>query len=134
MVQIYRRRAAAKRISGHDQPRHDGSARDRGYDARWDALSAEYRRKHPFCEECERRGRIKLCDVVDHIIPAADMPNRRLDPENLASLCHDHHNGIKRRLEGYARKAKKLEYLVVWLRKPETRPFTFRFEQGEARL
>jgi hypothetical protein len=29
---------------------------------------------------------------VDHVMPVAAAPHRRLDPTNLQSLCHAHHN------------------------------------------
>lgn len=131
MVKVYRRPRPARRIAAPDVARHDGSARERGYDAKWDALSAEYRRKHPFCEESERRGIIALGDVVDHIIPASEAPHLRYDPENMQTLTNALHNGWKRRLEAYAKKARKIEYLPVWCRKPETRPFAFRLEMPQ---
>jgi hypothetical protein len=31
---------------------------------------------------------------VDHVVPVAKAPQRRLDPTNLQSLCHAHHNVV----------------------------------------
>lgn len=74
------------------------------------------------CVECERKGFIVVVDVVDHKIPVVDRPNLRLDPKNWWSLCAGCHNGIKRRMENYARKANMVDLLILWCDEPETRP------------
>lgn len=109
-------------------PRNEAreNAGRRGYDAEWAKLSARYRRRHPLCEECEQQGRSALCDVVDHIIPVADRPDLRLEERNLWALCNSCHNGLKRRMEAYARKAKRLDDLPNWCRNPASRPKVFR--------
>jgi 5-methylcytosine-specific restriction endonuclease McrA len=101
---------------------HRGSARERGYTTEWDVLSASYRRAKPFCEECKRRGYLVVCDVVDHMVPIEDDPERRLDEENLDSLCHPCHNGWKRRIEAYARQTGQIDMLPAWIKQPEYRP------------
>lgn len=68
---------------------------------------------------------MELCDVVDHMVPIGDDPERRLDWDNLDALCHVHHNGLKRRIEEYARKTGALEMLPIWMKNPETRPAAF---------
>ncbi|WP_306049203.1 hypothetical protein [Oceaniradius stylonematis] len=73
-----------------------------------------------------RRGYLHRADVVDHMVPVADAPQLRLDPNNLDGLCHRHHNGWKRRLEDYARKAGLLHMLPMWVKRPETRPAQFK--------
>lgn len=99
-----------------------GSRHDRGYDSRWERVAARHRHKSPVCIECERKGFIVLVDVVDHKIPVADREDLRLDPKNHWSLCHSCHNGIKRRMELYARKANMIEKLTLWCDEPESRP------------
>ena len=37
-------------------PEDRQNARQRGYDTRWDRFRAWYRRRHPFCELCRKRG------------------------------------------------------------------------------
>jgi 5-methylcytosine-specific restriction protein A len=48
---------------------------------------------NPVCEECERQGRPTVAVTVDHILPfrGRDDP-RRLDWDNLQSLCRRHHD------------------------------------------
>lgn len=48
---------------------------------------AAYRAEHPFCEHphCPR-----LADQTDHITPLAEGGDR-YDPNNMQSLCNDHH-------------------------------------------
>ena len=36
---------------------------------RWTRLSRAFRRQHPLCAECQRKGRIAEAEVTDHIIP-----------------------------------------------------------------
>lgn len=99
-----------------------GTRHERGYDSAWDRRSARYRASHPICVECERKGIIVVVDVVDHKIPVADRPDLRLDPKNWWSLCTLCHNGIKRRMENYARKANMVDQLQLWCDDPESRP------------
>lgn len=100
-----------------------GTANSRGYDYSWNELSLWWRRRHPFCEECKAEGHPGvLADVVDHIEPVADVPEKRLDPGNLWSLCHHHHNGLKARLERHARQHGLIEMLPTWCKYPELRP------------
>lgn len=106
--------------------RRRGSASERGYDGEWQKLQKWYRKEHPFCEECERRGYLEPMVYVDHMVPIADAPERRLDKTNLQSLCASCHQGFKRRIEAYARAANKVQYLAEWCREPEKRPKPFR--------
>lgn len=127
------RRSATPRSIGREEGERDrkkerfrGSRHERGYDAEWTALSARYR-KHVKgrCEECFRRGYQFHCDVVDHMIPIADRQDGRLDWNNLDALCHKHHNGLKRRMEDFARRTGQIELLPRWMKHPETRPAAF---------
>lgn len=109
--------------------RFRGSARLRGYTSEWDRLRDTYVREHPNCEECLRRGYLVPCEVVDHMKPVVDAPESRLEAANLDSLCHDHHNGWKRRLEQFARQTRQIEMLPVWVKQPETRPAGFQIKR-----
>lgn len=104
-----------------------GSARERGYTALWDKLSTRFRRRHPFCRFCEQKGfEARPATVTDHIIPVADRPDLRLTWSNLQSLDDECHNGLKRRLETYAREHDMLDMLPEWCANPESRPRKFR--------
>jgi 5-methylcytosine-specific restriction endonuclease McrA len=103
-----------------------GSRHERGYDAEWTKLAAKYKKAvRGRCEECARRGYLAFCDVVDHMIPITDRPERRLDWNMLDALCHTHHNGLKRRIEEYARKTGQIDLIPRWMKFPETRPAQF---------
>lgn len=57
----------------------------------WRKLRAAYRRAHPLCEECLRKGRTEPANVVDHIKEITDGGDP-LDWNNLQSLCRACHN------------------------------------------
>ncbi|MCQ8781709.1 HNH endonuclease [Mangrovibrevibacter kandeliae] len=105
--------------------RFRGSARSRGYTTEWDRLRDDYIRERPSCEECLRRGFLRPAVVVDHMVPIRCDPARRLDASNLDSLCDDHHNGWKRRLEQFAEQTRQVEMLPIWIKQAETRPAGF---------
>lgn len=100
------------------------SPRLRGYDARWDRISAEHRRLFPFCAWCKQAGRIVFAKVVDHKIPVAD-GGEMYAPENRWSLCIPHH-GIKTSMEAYARQRGLTQSLPLWCDDPAERPAQFR--------
>ena len=112
-------------VGGRPAPkevRHEESGK-RTYDYIWSKLSQRFRRKHPFCRFCEQKGlEAQVADLVDHIIPTVDRTDLRLTWSNLQSLCHSCHNGLKRRLEEYARKHDMLDMLPQWCADPESRP------------
>ena len=70
-----------------------GSARVRGYDARWDALSIRYRRKHPLCEDCLDNQRTTVAALVHHVSPIEN-GGLMFDEANLRSLCVEDHQII----------------------------------------
>ena len=50
-------------------------------------------RRDPLCEECKRKGRVTLATDVDHIEPFDGVSDsRRLEWNNLQSLCRSCHN------------------------------------------
>lgn len=70
-----------------------GSARARGYDSTWERLRAAHLSDSPLCVHCLAEDEtVTVADDVDHIVPIAVDPSRRLDPDNLQSLCRRHHN------------------------------------------
>jgi 5-methylcytosine-specific restriction enzyme A len=68
----------------------------------WRMLRAHHVQSNPLCYECIQesmnnpRHRISPVDVVDHIIEIKDDWSKRLDPNNLMSLCMSHHNSKTR--------------------------------------
>ncbi len=58
----------------------------------WRNLSRRHREKNPLCVHCLESGIIKAADVADHIIEIKDDWDKRLEAENLQSLCHACHN------------------------------------------
>lgn len=112
--------------SKRPKERFRGSARERGYDRDWEKLAAWYKKQvRGLCEECYRQGFVKVGDVVDHMEPVTENPSRRLDPSNLDCLCHSHHNGLKRKIEAFAKKSGQVKLLSQWMKFPETRPIHF---------
>lgn len=92
------------------------------YDHVWEKLSLSHRRRNPFCRFCEQQGfECTPADDVDHIIPIED-GGAKLDRNNLQSLCRKHHNGLKERLQRYARKHGCIEMLPKWCADPDSRP------------
>ena len=71
----------------HDQAR--GSAASRGYDRQWAKLRLAHLRANPLCVFCQRAA-----VLVDHRVPIAVDPTRRLDPTNLRSCCDDCHQKL----------------------------------------
>ena len=76
----------ARQLNGfkHDQRQ---SASRRGYDRPWRRLRLWHLRQQPLCAACEAEGTTTAAELVDHIVPIAEDPARRLDPTNLQSLC-----------------------------------------------
>jgi len=81
-----------------------GSARARGYGAKWRRESRRYKRDHPWCVMCKDEGMIRQVYAVDHIIPHKGDSRLMWDQENWQSLCQEHHNRTKKNIEtrGYS--------------------------------
>ena len=61
--------------------------------ASWRKLRKSVMIKHDWlCANCEREGKYRVADVVDHIIEVKDDWGKRLDSNNLEPLCHTCHN------------------------------------------
>ncbi|WP_038601833.1 HNH endonuclease signature motif containing protein [Peptoclostridium acidaminophilum] len=46
------------------------------------------------CQECIKHDKVTMADVVHHIVEIKDDWDKRLDMNNLVSLCHSCHNKI----------------------------------------
>jgi 5-methylcytosine-specific restriction endonuclease McrA len=116
-----RRKPAVQEISKRQER---SSPRLRGYDSKWDRLSAAFRRRNPLCAWCDQIGRVTVADLVDHKMPVAD-GGPIYDETNLWSVCLPHH-GIKAEMENYARQRGELHKLRIWCDEPAERPARFR--------
>lgn len=87
----------------HDQgepaDRWRGSAKERGYDAKWRKVRDLKLARDPFCERCEEEGKATEAKMVHHIVPL-DEGGARLDERNLRSLCWSCHTKTHNELEG----------------------------------
>lgn len=70
------------------------SARERGYDSRWDKARAAYLAKHQTCTMCG-----KPATVVDHIEPHRGDRKLFWDSSNWQALCQTCHNSRKQSQE-----------------------------------
>ena len=62
------------------------------YGSHWRKISAEYRRAHPLCEECQQIFRIVPATLVHHIKTLEEGGTHEV--ENLMSLCDSCHARI----------------------------------------
>ncbi len=78
----------------YDQRR--GSARQRGYDAEWQAFRADFLKLNPICsvEHCTAPA-----TDIDHITALRD-GGGKLDPRNCRPFCHPHHSQRTMRDQG----------------------------------
>lgn len=82
-----------------DSEANRGSARQRGYGARWDKASAGFKLKHPVCLGCEAIGRVTATAVTDHVIPHKGDMSVFWDARHWQPACSWHHDVVKQRLE-----------------------------------
>jgi 5-methylcytosine-specific restriction endonuclease McrA len=88
----YERQRQQQGLPGRADDRRSASAR--GYDRRWRQLRDYHLTQEPFCRICSQLGRVTLAVLVDHIKPVTQAPHLRLAPDNLRSLCVEHHGLI----------------------------------------
>lgn len=73
--------------------KHSGGRYEAFYkSSAWHKLSNQYRIAHPMCENCLTHGIIRKVDICDHKIPIKTDWSKRLDYNNLQSLCQYCHN------------------------------------------
>jgi len=80
----------------YDRTRRDQQAR-RFYKSReWETVrQAVLTRDDYLCVRCLEGKRIRRATTVDHIIPLSEAWERRLDMDNLRSLCAKCHNAVR---------------------------------------
>jgi 5-methylcytosine-specific restriction protein A len=90
----------SKPFNFYSRPREPRpSARERGYDSRWDKARKTYLMSHPLCVMCQKEGRVTPATVVDHIKPHKGDQQLFWDTANWQSLCKPHHDRDKQREE-----------------------------------
>jgi 5-methylcytosine-specific restriction protein A len=88
----HRRDVDLQRWQQADQNRP--SARQRGYNTRWEKARKTYLARHPLCAcvECKAGGRVRVATVVDHVVPHRGDQALFWDTSNwqaMAKTCHD---------------------------------------------
>ena len=79
-----------------DKARYDKTrekTKARGYDADWVRCRDAYLSAHQLCEACEKAGRLTPAILVHHKRALSEQ-GKRLDPDNLMSLCTACHEAI----------------------------------------
>lgn len=72
---------------------HRGSSSKRGYDAAWKKIRVlALMRDNYLCQHCLKKDDLIQATDVDHIIPISEDPEKRLELDNLQSLCKYHHD------------------------------------------
>jgi 5-methylcytosine-specific restriction protein A len=74
------------------------SARQRGYDTKWDKERVAFLKMHPTCARCSSPAK-----VVDHIIPHRGDKGLFWSRSNWQPLCTRHHSGAKQSEERRAK-------------------------------
>lgn len=87
----------AERVRLADRAR--GTARERGYNSRWDRASRSYLDRNPLCLACKAAGITARSTVTDHVIPHRGDRALFWDTTNWQPSCDFHHNVVKQRLE-----------------------------------
>lgn len=87
----YKHKAKNPRLS-HTDPHYDVKAQEFYQSNQWKILSKKHKQQRPLCIYCLDFGLTTPAQVSDHIIEIRDDWDKRLDPENLQSLCHSCHN------------------------------------------
>lgn len=89
----------SRRESNRSHDARRGSARDRGYDGRWDKASRGHRRNHPLCAYCALVDEVKAADLVDHLYPHKGDQVLFWNRTYWVSSCSTCHDGFKQRTE-----------------------------------
>lgn len=85
------RKAKQPRLS-HNDPQYDVKAQEFYQSKQWKILSKKHKQQNALCIHCLDYGLVTPAQVSDHIIEIRDDWDKRLDPDNLQSLCHTCHN------------------------------------------
>ena len=81
----------------HDERR--GSARQRGYDGRWEKARKAYLAKHPLCVCCAAHGVVNAARVLDHVEPHKGDKAKFWNSSMWQGLCEWCDKSLKRPIE-----------------------------------
>jgi 5-methylcytosine-specific restriction endonuclease McrA len=80
------------------------------YGRGWPELRARVLREARYlCEPCAMKGRFTEAVEVDHIIPALERPDLKLERRNCQAICRECHR-VKNAREGRARLERRREF------------------------
>ena len=85
----------AEELKKQHWKRHDvsrGSARERGYDSRWEKVRRIFLMRNPLCYDCMIKGRFTPANEVHHVKKVREHPELRLTIDNLIALCKSCHS------------------------------------------
>lgn len=69
------------------------NANRRGYDAKWQTFSNNYRKRNPLCVECIKHGVLRPATQVHHIKPLKQ-GGKKYDTDNLMAVCRACHRRL----------------------------------------
>lgn len=73
--------------------RYSNDFNDFYHSREWRAVRLQVLERDSYlCQQCKRAGRITPAKTVDHIEPLRANWSRRLDPNNLETICRQCHN------------------------------------------
>lgn len=75
------------------------NASGRGYDARWKAAAAKFKRTHPCCLGCAALNRRVATEIVDHVVPHKGDQEVFWNASMWQPSCRWHHDVVKKKLE-----------------------------------
>lgn len=81
-----------ERSRKRDLDTHRGSARQRGYDSKWERYRRAYLARHPLCGHCQAEGRLTPATVIDHITDHRGDKSLFWLHSNHQPLCKRHHD------------------------------------------
>lgn len=89
-------RIEGRRPSDQAADARRGSARERGYDTRWEHFRAWFLNQpgNQVCAVCMSQCRVTPAELVHHILPVKERPDLRLTASNCQSLCRACHEVI----------------------------------------
>ena len=107
MPPAFRRRTGGEPVKTARQEYDDrrGSARSRGYDARWERESKAFLRAHPLCAYCELDGIVTAAALVDHLYPHRGDKAMFWEKRWWVPACKRCHDGFKKQIEMAGRAA-----------------------------
>ena len=110
---------------------HRGSARERGYNARWQKARKTFLSNNPVCIGCLAMDRVEPAAIVDHVDPHHQDPVKFWNTSMWQACCKWHHDSVKQKLENlYV--AGKVQLPDLWLNSPTAVRIASQMEDDEA--